>query len=126
MTGFHYQAAQGARGGYYERRVNGQPHIDEGTGKAMQATNVVIVYGKFWPVPKDSEGRLDADLTGTGKATVLRQGVVYDLTWRKLTRSSPLVLVDAEGQPARLDPGQTWILVVPDSGATVRQLAPQG
>lgn len=124
VTGFDYRPATGLEPGRYERRVNGKPHIDEGTGEVMRAANVVIVYAKFTRVPGDTEGRLEAELTGSGKATVLRQGVSYEVTWRKSSRTSPLVLVDRDGRPVELDTGQTWIQIVP-TGAEVKLLRPQ-
>jgi hypothetical protein len=119
---FRYRAPQPATGGttptagaigYYERSVNGKPHTDEVTGAQIKATNVVIVYASFWRIEGDVDLRMDADLTGTGKAVVYSAGRVLQVTWRKAERTSPLVFVDQAGQQLWLPAGQTWILVVP-------------
>ncbi len=107
--------------GFYTRTVNGEPHIDQETQTQLTATNVIVAFAKFWRIPGDTEGRLDADLTGSGKAVVYSGGRALEVTWRKADRESPLVFVDEAGELLWLPAGQTWILFVP-SGTEVTQL----
>jgi hypothetical protein len=100
--------------GRYERFINGQPHTDQESGLTFGGRNVVIAFARFWRVPGDAEGRLDADLTGEGRALVLSDGRQMEVRWRKAERSTPFVLVDAEGRPVELPAGQTWFAIVPE------------
>lgn len=134
VVSFRWQAPKIAPGatapaagdiGYYERTVNGKPHIDEVSGEALRMTNVIVAYAPFWRIPGDTDGRLDADLTGSGKAVVYSGGKLLTVTWRKAERTSPLVFVDAAGEQLWLPAGQTWILVVPKE-SQVRPLVPAG
>jgi hypothetical protein len=118
-------SGSGSDPGYYERSVNGQPHIDEETGEPLRATNVIVAYAKFWRIAGDTEGRLDADLTGTGRAVAYSSGRALEVTWRKAGRQSPLVFVDAAGELLWLPAGQTWILIVPRE-TQVKELEPAG
>lgn len=54
--------------------------------------------------------------TGTGSATVLRDGKRYVGTWRR-RGGGPTHFLDRAGKDLHLQPGRTWILLVPTSGS---------
>jgi hypothetical protein len=52
-------------------------------------------------------------LVGSGDATVASGGKVVAARWQKDSESSPMRLLLADGSPARLAPGSTWVELVP-------------
>ena len=111
--------------GDYLRFEGDNPHLAEETGEQLRARSVVVAFAEFRRVPGDAEGRLDAQLTGEGEAVVFANGRSYAAGWLKAERSSPLVLLDADGEKLALDVGQTWILIAPH-GAELRRHEPGG
>jgi hypothetical protein len=55
--------------------------------------------------------------TGSGHATVLRDGRAITATWKRPSESAGTHFVDAAGKDVRLRPGPTWILLLPSSGS---------
>jgi hypothetical protein len=55
--------------------------------------------------------------TGTGAATVLRDGVAISGTWQRPSEASGTHYVDAAGKDIRLRTGPTWVLLLPTSGS---------
>lgn len=100
--------------GRYERYINDRPHLDQESGNQLGGRNVVVAFARFWRIPGDAEGRLDAELDGEGRALVFSDGKQDEVRWRKSDRSTPFVLVAADGRPVELPRGQTWIFVVPE------------
>lgn len=95
----------------YKRANGGRPHTDANTKLQIAPANIVIMYAPTNPIAGGS-GVLDVNVTGRGRATVLRDGQVIDGTWDKPTYSSPLALQDSEGKPIALSPGQSWLEIV--------------
>jgi Protein of unknown function (DUF3048) N-terminal domain/Protein of unknown function (DUF3048) C-terminal domain len=100
------------------------PHMDAATGQQLAAANVVILYVPHVPTD-DLEGEnglyfsYDIQLTGSGRAKLFRDGVMYDVTWARNEKGLPR-FVDAIGQPVPFQPGQTWFeIVTPDSPMTL-------
>jgi hypothetical protein len=52
------------------------------------------------------------DIWGRGPAYVFRDGAVYQATWERENRDSPLKLDDYSGAPFPLKPGKTFFQVV--------------
>ncbi|MCU1673908.1 MAG: putative secreted protein [Frankiales bacterium] len=50
---------------------------------------------------------------GTGPATVLRDGVAVQATWRRPNAAAGTSYVDASGKDVPLKPGPTWVLLLP-------------
>ena len=51
--------------------------------------------------------------TGTGTATIFRDGRAIPATWRRLTQSTGTRYLDAFGKDVVLRPGATWVLLLP-------------
>ena len=106
----------------YERSQNaaGRPvrDVDAVTSKPVAATDVVIIHTEIWDVPDivDASGALSNDMrmTGTGQATVFRDGLRQDGTWSRKDDLSPFVFKNAAGEQILLSPGQPWIHVIPN------------
>ena len=93
------------------RSQGGRPHVDsDGTQVAVE--NVIVRF-----VPAVDSGTRDkagsvvptAQVTGEGEVWVFSQGTVTVGTWRKADNTSITEYLDADGNPIKLTPGQTWI-----------------
>ena len=88
------------------------------TGVQNTAANVIVqtVNVTYGPWLENEEGGLEvqAQLYGTsGPMELFRNGVGITGTWQRAGESSPTVLMNSAGQPLPLQPGQTWIELVP-------------
>ena len=54
-------------------------------------------------------------MTGSGPLTVLRNGVAITGTWHRESVDDPTILTDSNGSPISLQPGPTWIEIVPST-----------
>ena len=92
--------------------------VDAVTSKPIAATDVVIIHTEIWEVPDivDASGALSNDMrmTGTGAASVFRDGLRQDGTWSRKDDMSAFVFKNAAGEQILLSPGQPWIHVVPN------------
>ena len=96
----------------YRREVDGM------NGQEIWARNVVIINTDIWAteVRDDAGGAasLDMRLTGTGKASIFRDGRRQDGTWSRATYNDAFVFTNLYGQRIYLSPGQTWIHILPN------------
>ncbi|MEJ6952023.1 DUF3048 domain-containing protein [Natronospora cellulosivora (SeqCode)] len=76
----------------------------------LQANNIIIQYVRTRQI--DDIGRLEMDLNDRGKALFFRDGIVVEGFWEK-TEYTWTSFYDNTGQELSLNPGQTWIIVVP-------------
>jgi hypothetical protein len=96
----------------YRREIDGM------NGQEIWARNVVIINTDIWAtdVRDDAGGAasLDMRLTGTGKASIFRDGRRQDGTWSRAAYADPFVFTNFYGQKIYLSPGQTWIHIIPN------------
>jgi hypothetical protein len=99
--------------------------VDAANNTAVAAANVVIIQTEIWEVPDivDAAGAHGHDmrLTGTGAASVFRSGLRQDGTWSRKDDSSPFVFTNRQGEQIKLDPGQTWVHIIPNDWAVTSQ-----
>jgi hypothetical protein len=55
--------------------------------------------------------------TGSGPATILRDGGAFTATWQRPTAADGTHFVDAAGHDVPLRPGPTWVLLLPTTGS---------
>jgi hypothetical protein len=88
-----------------------------GDGGAITARNVVVMKVVLYPSQyvEDPLGTHEnlLVLTGSGPVQVFRNGAVINGTWSRPTLADLTKLLDAQGRPIPLAPGQTWIELVP-------------
>ena len=103
-----------AAGGYLRFQA-GQQQFDLATGQPIVASNVVIAAAThtLTNIIEDVNGTLgvDIELFEYGDLRVLRDGQVYEGTWRADDKAPPRWL-GAGDAPIPLKPGQTWVQVV--------------
>ena len=111
---YNYVAASNS----YNRSEGGAPHIDANNNQQIAPKVVIAIV-----VPL-SRGALDAsgayysnyNVLGTGPAYIFQDGVEATGTWSKADNATNLSFADANGLPLKLNPGQTWITAITDSG----------
>jgi len=88
-------------------------------GGQIRATNVVVEVVKVTYGPWTEDGRLglevQSQLTGTGPLVVFRDGLEAAGTWQHASMSEPTRLLALDGTVIALQPGETWIEIVPSS-----------
>lgn len=108
--------------GNYKVRLNGKPAKGEEIDGSQQASTIVIQY-----VQQTDSGYHDhsggrtplAKTVDTGKASVLRDGQVWDVVWNRPSEELGTTFALADGTPMPFKPGQEWIVLV-DRARTVK------
>lgn len=95
----------------YLRFLNNKdnPHLVE-SGEQLKAKNIIVQHAKT--STKDSEGRQDIDLESGGKIHFFRDGLVIKGSWEN--NNGEIIYLNAAGSEIEINPGQTWIQVVPN------------
>jgi hypothetical protein len=94
------------------------PEVDRLTGRQLLFENVIVIYVEHDVV---SPTNLDIHLEqgDEGYAFLFRDGKKYDIRWSTVSSEHdhetglrrPMEFVNADGSPALLKPGSTWIFV---------------
>ena len=82
--------------GLYLREMNGKADTDRETEEQQAATNILVQ--KVSSRVLDSEGRLEIDMTGTGKAWLFTGGGVSEGSWSRDSLTENTIFTDAQGQ----------------------------
>ncbi|TDO84479.1 DUF3048 family protein [Halanaerobium saccharolyticum] len=95
----------------YLRFLNSKdnPHLLE-NGEQLKAKNIIVQHVRT--STKDSQGRQDIDLESGGKMQLFRDGLVIEGSWKN--NRGDITYFNAAGKQIKLNPGQTWIEVVPN------------
>jgi hypothetical protein len=88
-------------------------------GGQITTSNIVVqtVRVTYGPWAENSVGGLEvqSQMTGSGPLMVLRNGIAVSGTWHRASVSDPTILTDSNGSPIALQPGPTWIEIVPST-----------
>lgn len=104
--------AYDATANVYKRTLANQPHTDERSGKQITPSVVVALIAPY-SIHPDGVHSVYGNI-GSGKVLIFQNGTMAEGTWEKSTDTAPLAFKDASGTDIALQPGQTWITVVPD------------
>jgi hypothetical protein len=95
------------------------PDTDRLTGRQLHFENLVVLFTEHVVV---SPTNLDIDLAqgGLGPAYLFRDGRSYPIRWstrsgeyeKKTGFRRPIQWINADGSPAPLKPGHTWVIIV--------------
>ncbi len=95
---------------YYRWQFLGDKHIDNGNGKQLAFTNIIVLY-----LPTvhtgDSYGHMDVDTVGTGEGYYLTMGKYEKITWKKTSEDSPVKLYNAAGEELLINRGKTFFQI---------------
>jgi hypothetical protein len=115
---WRWSAANHAFLHFYRQESGIMPDVDA-AGQQLEAANVVIelVNIEYGPYPESpgGTGDVEAQLTGRGTAYVLRGGRVEKGTWTHASWTTAPLLTSSDGKPMTLQPGNTWVEIVPVS-----------
>ncbi|TMC43519.1 MAG: DUF3048 domain-containing protein [Chloroflexi bacterium] len=99
--------------------------VDAVNSQPIAAANVAIIHTEVWEVPQivDAAGSHahDMRLTGTGAATIFRDGLRQEATWSRASDTDPFIFKNAAGERILLSQGQTWVHVIPNDWETPSQ-----
>ncbi|MGI2329503.1 DUF3048 domain-containing protein [Planococcus sp. YIM B11945] len=100
--------------GQYNRASGGEETKDKESGEAVAVSNVLVLEATHDTI--DAEGRLSIDLESGGSALVFQNGGVMETQWSNL---GGMLVPTNNGEAIELDPGKTWIHIVPSIGEMV-------
>jgi hypothetical protein len=104
--------------GAWDLAYSGAPATVAG-GAPVTAANVVIqtVHTSQGPWLENNLGgyEVEVDPTSGGPVTVLRDGKAITGTWVRPSIGAPMRLVGADGKTIALQPGETWVEMVPST-----------
>ncbi len=102
-----------AETGRWLRSQEGGPHLDAVHGR-IGAANVIVMAVDY--VPSTIDARNPRALTvDRGAAFVFSDGKVIEGEWLRGDRLEPIGLFTKDGQPIKLNPGNTWV-ELPEEG----------
>lgn len=114
---YQWDAASNTYARYQSDGIAFRREVDAANGVTIAAKNIVIINTDIitTSVQEDAGGAysLDMRLTGTGPATIFRDGRRQDGTWYRGTWTDPFTFISQNGERMLLSPGQTWIHIVP-------------
>lgn len=102
----------------YKRFIAGKPDVDQGTGKQIEAKNVVILYVASRVIDQKLL-TIDLQTLGSGRAVIFRDGQIIQARWKKDGADAPLRLLEADDSLIELNEGLTWIAVLDQYGNAV-------
>ena len=88
-----------------------EPLIDNLSGEQIAVDNLVVLLAKNYVVASNI---YNVDLQGQGRAFLFRDGLMYDVFWKRENPEDVLRLVTEDGQEVGMKPGQTWYEVLSD------------
>jgi len=97
-------------------RSEGSTPATAASGARLSAVNVVSITAAH---PGTEFGAQNGavvptyTLVGSGEGVVATGGKTVPVTWKKDSRDAPMQLFTADGAPAQLAPGNTWVELVP-------------
>jgi len=100
----------------YKRLRKGQPHMERVTGKQLEAKNIIIQYVRNYTIKGDTAGRQEVNTVGSGSGLFITNGKSMEIKWSKDARSSATKYTYKDGNTVMLNPGQTWVQIVPIDG----------
>jgi hypothetical protein len=102
----------------YSRSVGGAPHIDATTNKQIAPIVVIAMVVPYSLGALDSSDAYYSNygVIGSGPVYVFQDGGVTNGTWAKKSNTDQITFTGSNGKPIMLNPGQTWITAVSDTG----------
>ncbi|HHX04208.1 MAG TPA: DUF3048 domain-containing protein [Tissierellia bacterium] len=96
----------------YEKFINGREMVEEFTNEVIEIGNLIILRRPHSKMPNGVHERVE--YLGKGEAMYFTGGKMYALTWEKEDHKTPTKYF-IDGKELILNPGLTFINVVPDS-----------
>ena len=87
-------------------------YVDGCDGERVAVSNVLVLYTDVSRVKGDDKGRMSVRTTGEGSGLLLRDGQLYNITWKRDQRTAPFSFLDAAGRVVPLAIGPSYINIV--------------
>jgi hypothetical protein len=97
----------------YKRTRQGEYQIDRNTNEVIRVKNIIVMFVRNEPIPGDKQGRHNVYTVGSGEGFYITNGKAQKIKWSKVSRTAQTKYRDENGNDIVLNPGQTWIQVVP-------------
>lgn len=94
----------------YKRSLNGKPHLDRNNDLQISPTNILVHLTDISPTG-DELLTMNIRLDGNGPCYLFTAGKYKECRWRY--ENGKHVYTDLDGNPLKLQPGQTWIEIFP-------------
>ena len=98
----------------YKRFMNGASHKLQ-NGVEIKAKNIIVEKVSNSGIAGDDKGRQNLNTVGSGDGYYITKGHIRKITWSKPSRSAKTEYKYENGEELVLNPGQTWIQIVPPS-----------
>lgn len=98
----------------YKRYINGAGHITQGQTH-LAPKNIIIQKTSNHTIAGDTSGRQDVQTVGSGEGYFVTGGKMAKITWSKPDRKSKTTYKFENGEEIYLNPGQTFIQIIPPS-----------
>ena len=97
-----------------EQHIDGNdiPYVDGAADAAVTVSNVLVLYTDVSQIRGDESGRMEVRTTGTGDGLLLRDGMLYQITWQRDARTDNYSFLDQQGGKIPLAIGPSYINVV--------------
>jgi hypothetical protein len=118
LVEWRYDAAIGR----YRRWSDGVEHLDGNTDEQVVAANIIIISpvhafdGTICEEIRNgvcAHQSVQIQIWGSGTGIVLRDGLVYNVTWHRENRNDMLTFTDSTNNPFPLQIGNSWVQLVP-------------
>jgi hypothetical protein len=96
----------------YARSRMGKPQIDRNTDAQVNAVNIIILEMKAPLIEGDPYGCRNLLNIGSGDGYFITGGKSVPVKWSKTARDTQTQITTEDGQPIKLNRGQTWIEIV--------------
>ena len=113
-TSFTYHPDTGPYTGFQY----GGDYIDGATGEAVPFSNLLVLSAKM-SVYNAKEGRIAAEIIGSGTGFFCTGGKYVPITWSRTDINSPYTYTTQDGTPITFTPGKTYCAIIPLENAGV-------
>ena len=97
----------------YERFINGKEHASQ-TGEVLSAKNIILYQVQNVSLNDgENKGRQDLKNIGSGEGYYITNGKRIPIKWSKTARDAKTEYTLSDGTPLSLNPGNTYIQIVP-------------
>lgn len=97
----------------YDRYIGSKSHTSQ-TGDGLTAKNIIISYVYNYDLNDgQNKGRQEVETVGNGEGYYITNGKMQKITWSKSSRTAPTVYKDLSGKDLVINPGNTYIQIVP-------------
>lgn len=97
----------------YKRSIGDVAVIDANNRAQISPKNIIVQFADSFAVQAATEGGIDFNLDSSGTIDLFTGGDIVTGTWKY--QNSKISYYDKSGNPLIIQPGQTWIEIVPNN-----------